>query len=70
MGFAAIYNSKWLSTRYKLPVHIIQLILIGIAMGCSVPRLFMKNQPRTRANTIALGMVGPDSNMRIIVTHD
>lgn len=44
------------SPRYKLPVHLIELFFIAIAMGLSVPRLFMKNQSRTRANTIALGM--------------
>ncbi|KAF2464170.1 uncharacterized protein BDR25DRAFT_243120 [Lindgomyces ingoldianus] len=44
------------SPRFKLPVHLLQLVLITFAMGLSVPRLFIKNQPRTRANTIALGM--------------
>lgn len=53
MGFWDFFHN-----RYKFPVHIVQLILIVAAMGLSVPRLFMKNQPRTRANTIALGMVG------------
>jgi hypothetical protein len=38
-------------------MHIIYIILVAAAMGFSVPRLFMKGQPRTRANTIALGMV-------------
>lgn len=46
----------FLSPRYKLPVHIVQIILVAVAIGLSVPRLFMKNQPRTRANTIAMGM--------------
>ncbi|KAF2163806.1 hypothetical protein M409DRAFT_57285 [Zasmidium cellare ATCC 36951] len=45
-----------LNPRYKLPIHIVQIILVIIAIGLSVPRLFMKGQPRTRANTIALGM--------------
>lgn len=43
--------------QYKLRIHIIQIILIHIIMGLTVPRVFMKNQPRTRATTIALGMV-------------
>lgn len=43
--------------RYKLKVHILQIILINIVVGISVPQLFLKGQPRTRANTIALGMV-------------
>ena len=42
--------------RVKTPVHTIYILLVIAAMGLSVPRLFMKNQPRTRANTIALGM--------------
>lgn len=44
------------TTRGKLIVHIIQIILIHVAIGLSAPRIFTKNQPRTRANTIALGM--------------
>ncbi|KAM0710004.1 hypothetical protein Q7P35_002366 [Cladosporium inversicolor] len=40
----------------KTPLHIVYIILVVAAMGFSVPRLFMKGQPRTRANTIALGM--------------
>jgi hypothetical protein len=43
--------------RVKTPLHIIYIIFVVAAMGLSVPRLFMKGQPRTRANTIALGMV-------------
>jgi hypothetical protein len=43
--------------RVKTPLHIVYIILVVAAMGLSVPRLFMKGQPRTRANTIALGMV-------------
>lgn len=43
--------------RVKTPVHAVYALLVVVAMGLSVPRLFMKNQPRTRANTIALGMV-------------
>ncbi|PPJ51939.1 hypothetical protein CBER1_09682 [Cercospora berteroae] len=46
----------YFQARYKLPVQIVYIILVVVAMGLSVPRLFMKNQPRTRANTIALGM--------------
>lgn len=43
--------------QYKLHIHTLQVILIHIIMGLTVPRIFMKNQPRTRATTIALGMV-------------
>jgi hypothetical protein len=45
------------SPRVKTPLHLVYILLVVAAMGLSVPRLFMKNQPRTRANTIALGMV-------------
>lgn len=51
-----ILNHRVFTPRYKLPIHIIEIILIIIAIGLSVPRLFLKNQPRNRANTIALGM--------------
>ncbi|KAK7181166.1 hypothetical protein DPSP01_010622 [Paraphaeosphaeria sporulosa] len=51
-------NKSFFSPRFMLPLHLVQLLLISVAMGLSVPRLFMKNQPRTRANTIALGMGG------------
>ena len=47
------------SPQYKLRIHILQIILIHVIMGLTVPRIFMKNQPRTRATTIALGMVSP-----------
>lgn len=43
--------------RWKLPLHCFQLFLMVIVIGLSAPRLFMKNQPRTRASTIGLGMV-------------
>ena len=43
--------------RFKTPIHVVYIIVVVAAMALSVPRLFMKNQPRTRANTIALGMV-------------
>ncbi|KAE8340556.1 hypothetical protein BDV24DRAFT_164288 [Aspergillus arachidicola] len=43
-------------TRWKLPLHCLQLFLIVMVIGLSIPRLFMKNQPRTRASTIGLGM--------------
>ncbi|KAE8357930.1 hypothetical protein BDV27DRAFT_150894 [Aspergillus caelatus] len=43
-------------TRWKLPLHCFQIFLIVMVIGLSIPRLFMKNQPRTRASTIGLGM--------------
>ncbi|KAF7590876.1 hypothetical protein BBP40_002290 [Aspergillus hancockii] len=48
MGF---FGTKW-----KLSLHCLQAFLIVVVIGLSVPRLFMKGQPRTRANTIGLGM--------------
>jgi hypothetical protein len=58
MAILDILNKPAFDSRFKLPVHIIQAILITIVIGLSVPRLFINNQPRTRASTIALGMVG------------
>ncbi|KAF2757396.1 hypothetical protein EJ05DRAFT_388571 [Pseudovirgaria hyperparasitica] len=45
-----------LSPKCKVPLHVVYAILTVLAIGLSAPRLFMKNQPRTRANTIALGV--------------
>lgn len=58
MALLDFLNNKMFSPRFMLPIHLVQFVLIAVAMGLSVPRLFMKNQPRTRANTIALAMVG------------
>ncbi|KAJ9646691.1 hypothetical protein H2204_000383 [Knufia peltigerae] len=52
--------------KFKLKVHILQIILIHIVMGVSAPQLFLKGQPRTRANTIALGMGGKSM---VIITY-
>lgn len=57
MAILDFVNKPFFDSRYKLPVHLFQGVLITIVVGLSVPRLFMKNQPRTRAGTIALGMV-------------
>ncbi|KAJ4983850.1 hypothetical protein SVAN01_10654 [Stagonosporopsis vannaccii] len=56
MAILDILNKPMFNSRFKLPLHIITGILVVIVIGLSVPRLFMKNQPRTRAGTIALGM--------------
>jgi len=57
MAMFDFLNKPFFDSRYKLPVHLMQGVLITIVIGLSVPRLFMKNQPRTRAGTIALAMV-------------
>ncbi|KAF3049445.1 hypothetical protein E8E11_007748 [Didymella keratinophila] len=56
MAILDILNKPMFASRFKLPLHIITGILVIIVIGLSLPRLFMKNQPRTRAGTIALGM--------------
>ncbi|KAH6612630.1 hypothetical protein C7974DRAFT_418569 [Boeremia exigua] len=56
MAILDILNKPVFASRFKLPLHIVTGILVVIVVGLSVPRLFMKNQPRTRAGTIALGM--------------
>ncbi|KAL1654836.1 hypothetical protein SLS61_002585 [Didymella pomorum] len=56
MAILDILNKPMFASRFKLPLHLTTGILVIIVIGLSVPRLFMKNQPRTRAGTIALGM--------------
>lgn len=55
--------------RYKLALHIVQLIFIPVAIGLSAPAIFMKNQPRTRASTIALSMVGLPNILRFAESY-
>lgn len=44
--------------RFKLPLHIVELILIVAVCGISTARLFLPGvTTKTRANTIALGFV-------------
>ncbi|KAI9037782.1 uncharacterized protein KD926_011571 [Aspergillus affinis] len=45
-----------LETRWKLPLHCFQILLVVIVIGFTILRMFMKNQPRTRATTMGLGM--------------
>ncbi|KAJ4331974.1 hypothetical protein N0V95_009767 [Ascochyta clinopodiicola] len=56
MAILDILNKPMFHSRFKLRIHILTGILVIIVIGLSIPRLFMKNQPRTRAGTIALGM--------------
>ncbi|KAM0323123.1 hypothetical protein ACHAQA_008973 [Verticillium albo-atrum] len=53
---ASLFNSGFFASRYKFRIHIIQLVLIHIVLGLAGARVFMKGTPRTRSNTIALGM--------------
>ncbi|KZM23139.1 hypothetical protein ST47_g5620 [Ascochyta rabiei] len=56
MAILDILDKFMFHSRFKLRIHILTGILVIIVIGLSVPRVFMKNQPRTRAGTIALGM--------------
>lgn len=56
MAILDILDKPMFASRFKLPLHLLQVVLVTVVIGLSVPRLFMKNQPRTRASTIALGM--------------
>ncbi|KAJ4397799.1 hypothetical protein N0V93_002036 [Gnomoniopsis smithogilvyi] len=47
--------AAFLDTRFKLPVHIVELVIIVAVLAISGARLTMPGLPRTRANTIALG---------------
>lgn len=57
----------FLDPKYKLKVHILQIILVHIVIGVSAPQLFLKGQPRTRANTIAMGMVSFGCNSFVCI---
>ncbi|KAJ4419575.1 hypothetical protein N0V82_004878 [Gnomoniopsis sp. IMI 355080] len=46
---------RFLDSRFKLPVHIVELVVIVAVLAISGARLTMPGLPRTRANTIALG---------------
>lgn len=47
-----------LDYRFKLPLHIVELILIIAVCAISTARLFLPGvTTKTRANTIALGFV-------------
>ncbi|KAL1793163.1 hypothetical protein ACET3X_008145 [Alternaria dauci] len=56
MGISKILDLPLFSSRYKLQIHIAQVVLVTTAVGLTLPRLFMKNIPRSRSSTIALGM--------------
>ncbi|ROW03117.1 hypothetical protein VMCG_05820 [Cytospora schulzeri] len=47
--------SALLDTRFKLPIHVVELVLIVAVLAISGARLTMPGLPRGRANTIALG---------------
>jgi hypothetical protein len=57
MRISSILDKPLFSSRYKLHIHLAQVVLVAAAVGLTVPRLFMNNVPRSRAGTIALGMV-------------
>jgi hypothetical protein len=54
-----ICAKPFFSSRLNTPIHILQVILIHIAVGLTAPRLFIKNPRPTRAATMALAMVSP-----------
>lgn len=57
------------SNRLKLPLHLVELLLIISVLILSVIRMLKqpKNAPRGRSNTMALGMV---CTTRVNSTHD
>jgi hypothetical protein len=57
MRISRILDLPLFSSRFKLQIHIAQVVLVTAAVGLTVPRLFVKNIPRSRSSTIALGMV-------------
>lgn len=61
MGFMASSAFKkfepYFAPRFKTPLHLVQLVLVGTVVGLAAARLLMKGAPRGRSNTIGLGMV-------------
>lgn len=57
--------------RFKLPLHIVELILIVAVCGISTARLFLPGvTTKTRANTIALGFVRrTQQNLIVTITN-
>lgn len=54
-----VWDSKFwniFDARYKKAIWIILIVLIQVAIGITVPRLFLKG-PKTRATLMSLGMV-------------
>ncbi|KAK7731772.1 hypothetical protein SLS53_008593 [Cytospora paraplurivora] len=47
--------SALLNTRFKLPIHVVELVIIVAVLAISGARLTMPGLPKTRANTIAIG---------------
>lgn len=60
--------AAFLDPRFKLPVHIVELVVIVAVLAISGARLTMPGLPRTRANTIALGFVSFLSIFKQILT--
>jgi hypothetical protein len=62
-------------SRYMFPVHMLQVLLVLLAIGGSVVRLlFVKvpGAPPSRANTMALGMVSqtlPTRQIEVVVSN-
>ncbi|SPO07786.1 uncharacterized protein DNG_10481 [Cephalotrichum gorgonifer] len=44
------------SPRFKLPVHLMQMVLAIVVIALSAARLLMKNAPRGRSTTMGIGM--------------
>ena len=45
--------------RRKTIVHIVQIVLIFLAIVLSIGRVTIKNPPASRANTVAITLVSP-----------
>ncbi|KAH9860721.1 hypothetical protein J1614_012053, partial [Plenodomus biglobosus] len=58
MRFSALLDKPFFSSRFKLHIHLLQVLLVSLALGLCIPRLFVKNAARTRSrsSTITLSM--------------
>jgi len=45
--------------RQKMRVHVVQVVLITLAIVLSIGRVTIKNPPASRANTVAITLVSP-----------
>ncbi|GKT40613.1 uncharacterized protein ColSpa_00794 [Colletotrichum spaethianum] len=55
MGIREFFNGRFFDTRYRTKVHILQLVLMTVAIILTIARMSMP-VPTTRANMMALTM--------------
>lgn len=56
MGIREFFDGRFFDTRYRTKIHILQLVLMTVAIILTIARMAMP-VPTTRANMMALTMV-------------